>query len=239
MHTASSSSNDPVLHFILFIPSAERRPLVILTDDEGTVSPSSAFLVPQWGGIVIHNPTSISSSGTLPDHDVSAVFAAFATQLQSLLGVATLARGVHAPKGLSAWQLDGLTRWRTLENAQGSQDTLASIVKLVNQIANMPVGADVRDDVEDALAALQDMRDAAPVSLAQAFARSATALGLASRAFFNPGMLALLYFPAEHTYAVYTPLFASALIPLVVAALREFTAWKRDRREAALAKTAS
>ena len=30
---ASSSSNDPVLHFILFIPSAKRRPLDILKDD--------------------------------------------------------------------------------------------------------------------------------------------------------------------------------------------------------------
>jgi phosphatidylinositol glycan class S len=31
--TASSSSNDPVLHFILFVPSAKRRPLDILKDD--------------------------------------------------------------------------------------------------------------------------------------------------------------------------------------------------------------
>ena len=30
---ASSSSNDPVLHFILFIPSVKRRPLDILKDD--------------------------------------------------------------------------------------------------------------------------------------------------------------------------------------------------------------
>lgn len=47
-------------------------------------------------------------------------------------------------------------------------------------------------------------------------------------------MLALLYFPAEHTYAVYTPLFASAVIPLIVAALREFRAWRTQRRAAAM-----
>lgn len=46
-------------------------------------------------------------------------------------------------------------------------------------------------------------------------------------------MLALLYFPAEHKYAVYTPLFASAVIPLVGAALREFFAWRRNRKERA------
>jgi phosphatidylinositol glycan class S len=43
--------------------------------------------------------------------------------------------------------------------------------------------------------------------------------------------LALLYFPAEHKYAVYTPLFASAVLPLFVAALREIAAWRRVRRQ--------
>lgn len=67
-------------------------------------------------------------------------------------------------------------------------------------------------------------------SLRDTFKYSADAATLASRAFFNPGMLALLYFPAEHTYAVYTPLFASATIPLLVAAFREFKAWRTERR---------
>jgi len=73
--------------------------------------------------------------------------------------------------------------------------------------------------------------DSSSKSLHQAFTYSAEALSLASRAFFNPGMLALLYFPAEHKYAVYTPLFASAIIPLAVAALRELLAWRRERKK--------
>jgi phosphatidylinositol glycan class S len=75
------------------------------------------------------------------------------------------------------------------------------------------------------------MYESASGSLVQAFAYSAQSFDLASRAFFSPGMLALLYFPAEHTYAVYSPLFASALIPLFVAALREVLAWKKERKE--------
>lgn len=46
-------------------------------------------------------------------------------------------------------------------------------------------------------------------------------------------MLALLYFPAEHKYAVYTPLFASVAVPLVVAVMREVAAWKKSRKEKA------
>ena len=37
--------------------------------------------------------------------------------------------------------------------------------------------------------------------------QSAIALDLAKRASFNHEMLALLYFPDEHKWAVYTPLF--------------------------------
>ena len=73
---------------------------------------------------------------------------------------------------------------------------------------------------------------AAPHSQLDALKSSARALAHASRAFFNPGMLALLYFPPEHTYAVYTPLFAPMMVPLVVTALRELSAWRKARKEA-------
>lgn len=76
------------------------------------------------------------------------------------------------------------------------------------------------------------MYESSTTSLYQTFAYSAESFGHASRAFFNPGMLALLYFPAEHKYGVYAPLFASALIPLLVAALRELSAYRQERKKA-------
>lgn len=76
------------------------------------------------------------------------------------------------------------------------------------------------------------MYESSTTSLYQAFSHSAESFVLASRAFFNPGMLALLYFPAEHKYGVYAPLFASALIPLLVAALRELSTYHRERKQA-------
>jgi len=230
---SSSSSNDPVLHFILFIPSVKRRPLYILKDDGGR-SASNAFLLPQWGSVVIHNPPNSNvESVNLSPPDFNLHFSSFSNQLLALLGIAKLPPGLeHSNMDsdvLSDWQLDALLRRRTFENAQGSRDTLSSIIKLVDGIENMPVGDSVRDDVQNALYALTKMSDSSSTSLRQAFTYSAEAFSLASRAFFNPGMLALLYFPAEHKYAVYTPLFASAIIPLAVAALREIMAWRRER----------
>lgn len=72
-----------------------------------------------------------------------------------------------------------------------------------------------------------------------ALQHSSEALTLASRAFFNPGMLALLYFPAEHKYAVYAPLFASVAAPLIAAVVRELIAWRKARNAAAAAAAAA
>lgn len=215
----------------------------------GTPSSSNAFLLPQWGGIVIHTPNAEDDSN-LGSQTLDAVFSAFSNQLLTLLGVPSLPEQVQRDPSsiLTGWQLDALLRRRTLENAQGTQDTLRSILKLVEQIESMPVGSHVKGDIQNSLAALEkvfflsfplawseihfsQMFSFSSKSLVRALGSSAEALTLASRAFFNPGMLALLYFPAEHKYAVYTPLFASAVIPLIAAALREVMAWKRQRRE--------
>ncbi|KAF8221084.1 hypothetical protein L208DRAFT_1426731 [Tricholoma matsutake] len=234
---SSSTSNDPVLHFILFVPSTSHRPLYIMNHD-GSTSSSNAFLLPQWGGIVILDlPEQDGSSAVeLLSASLDPIFSTFSNHLLALLGVPHLPLGVNLFPGprnhvLSDWQLDALIRRRTLENAYGSQETLRSIVKLVGQIENMPVGQDVLGDIHDALSALEKMHSSSNTSLIETFHHSSRAHTLSSRAFFNPGMLALLYFPAEHKYAVYTPLFASAVIPLIVAALREFKGWRNQQKE--------
>ncbi|KAG1812389.1 phosphatidylinositol-glycan biosynthesis class S protein-domain-containing protein [Suillus variegatus] len=228
---ASSVSNDPVLHFVLFVPSETHSPMNII-DSEGRPINQSSFLLPQWGSIFILNNELNSSSLHLSYNDLKPVFRNFATQLAALLGVPPVPLGlIMEGSFLSDWQLDALLRHRALQNVQGSQDTLHSIIKLVDQINNMPVGQVVRDDVLDALASLHEAYRTAVTSPALALRWSSKALSMASRAFFNPGMLALLYFPAEHKYAVYTPLFASISVPLVVALIRESMAWKRGSQD--------
>ncbi|KAJ3710364.1 phosphatidylinositol-glycan biosynthesis class S protein-domain-containing protein [Lentinula guzmanii] len=209
---SSSSSNDPVFHFVLFIPSARRRPLIILNSD-GT-----------------------PSSSNLPDLQSS--FSSFSRHLLTLLGFPRLPPSISysssSNTSLSSWQIDTLLRQRIHENVIQSHDTLQSTVTLVSQIDGMPVDEQVQSQVQGSLSALHELFRYASVNLtfAEMLAYSAQALTLSSKAFFHPGMLAMLYFPAEHKYAVYTPLFASAMIPLLAAALREIAAWRKERREA-------
>jgi phosphatidylinositol glycan class S len=94
----------------------------------------------------------------LTSHDLDPIFSSFSAQLLALLDVPKLPEGLHILEEkaiITDWQLDALLRRRTLKNARGAQDTLSSIVKLVDQISNMPVGQRVKTDVQDTLAALE------------------------------------------------------------------------------------
>lgn len=59
------------------------------------------------------------------------------------------------------------------------------------------------------------------------------ALEYAEKAFFDDKMVSKLYFPDEHKYAIYTPLFGPLALPLVMALLKEvqgiFKRWKASR----------
>jgi phosphatidylinositol glycan class S len=194
---------------------------------------SGAFILPQWGGIVVHNfPSDMTSSLSMDSGRLENTFCAFRLQLLSLLGVPELPDGIMSLDDgpLSQWQMDSILRRRSLENVISTTGTLESITKLVSQIENMPVKEDVRGDIQDALNSLE-LTYKSSNSAKSALEYSARATTLASRAFYNPGMLALLYFPPEHTYAIYAPLFAPVSLPLIAPVVREFLAWRKAKRE--------
>ena len=193
---------------------------------------SNAFILPQWGGIIVHNfPANIASHVHMTSDRLENIFSAFRFQLLSLLGAPELPKGVVSLDStpLSQWQMDSLLRQKSLENVVSTTETLRSIVKLVDQIENMPVKEDVKGDIQDALDALE-LTYKSSDSAESALEHSSQALTLSSRAFFNPGMLALLYFPPEHTYAIYAPLFAPVSLPLIAPVVRELIAWRKARR---------
>lgn len=126
----------------------------------GSPTNQNAFLLPQWGGIfVLNRPAQDAIMTHLTAADLVPAFTAFSTQLTALLGVPSLPRGVRSEVAspLSDWQLDTLLRRRTSENILSSQQTLHSIVKLVDQIETMPVDQRVRGDVHNALSALEEV----------------------------------------------------------------------------------
>jgi len=73
------------------------------------------------------------------------------------------------------------------------------------------------------------MYHARSISSLAALEHSQRALELSSKAFFNPGMVGMLYFPAEHKYAIYM-LFVPASLPLVLMLVREIKDIRKARK---------
>ncbi|GJN89101.1 hypothetical protein Rhopal_002075-T1 [Rhodotorula paludigena] len=215
---------DPVLQFLLYVPSAENRPMRIRSVDGQDVTP--AFITPQRGGVMIFNPDSLapeappSVSLNLPTSAFAPSFRLFQHQLRTLLGAPTLPSARNSGP-LAPAQLDLLVRQRLHEAVADTVETLGATVKLSRDIPNMRISREVQGRVNTALHELDQAATAFPSSPSLALAHAARAQSLASTAYYDPSMLALLYFPDEHKYAVYTPLFGPVAVPLLVALLKE------------------
>lgn len=58
-------------------------------------------------------------------------------------------------------------------------------------------------------------------TFAKSFSYAARASMDSDTAFFHPSIVSLLYFPDEHKYAIYMPLFVPVLVPMVVSLVKE------------------
>lgn len=51
------------------------------------------------------------------------------------------------------------------------------------------------------------------------------------RLFFDPNMLPQLYFPDEHKYAIYVPMFLPILVPILTGIYGEFREWRHGKKK--------
>ncbi|KAJ1963232.1 GPI transamidase component [Dimargaris xerosporica] len=254
---ASTETTYPLLNFLTYVPSEPIAPLQLLAAS-GDPAPLSAFVIPRWGGVVVHNLPSSRTAATaappkytLTADELAPVLRVFLSQLRQLLGItdpidaaqrelATHFAVAYDPRtttGLTEWELVALLSKRSVRQVAEAVSTLHSFQQVITSMPNMVVLDTIRDKAVQSLHHL----DAFTTHMAQgqlwaAYTDATQALSLAESAFFDPTILALLYFPDEHKYGVYMPLFVPALVPIVVLLLKELKEW-RARRVQAKTKT--
>ncbi|KAI8816674.1 phosphatidylinositol-glycan biosynthesis class S protein-domain-containing protein, partial [Fimicolochytrium jonesii] len=239
---ASVVSTAPPLNHILYIPSLEQSPLQLVKDNGEPLS-TNAFLMPRWGGVVIQNPE-VRGKGSrihLNATSLHPFMEVAVAHLRDLLGVKKvripnadsvlpeISSIVYASApltGLTQWEHGRLVRWRTVQNMVDAIDTLNSLSNLIERLESMVVLDDIQSQVVQALQSLREAHKTlsqshTPSEYTLALQHSKKATVLASKAFFDPTMLAMLYFPDEHKYAVYMPLFVPISVPVLVAAMKE------------------
>ncbi|RPB01042.1 hypothetical protein L873DRAFT_1678010 [Choiromyces venosus 120613-1] len=216
-----SITSYPTINFIIYIPAADQAPLIIPT------SSTNAFLLPQWGGVMIHNPPAESDNTHLTKEALKPALDIFATQLLSLLGAPT-----H-PASLPI-RLDSLTRQRSAELLVSASSTLGSLYRLTLALPSISIPPSVSTSVSSTLSSLtatcQELRHG---RFGGALEEGRNAEEQAEKAFFEKSMVGQVYFPEEHKVAVYLPLMGPVGAPLLMAALKEISrlvrVWKASK----------
>lgn len=248
---ASPVSTAPPINFILYIPPVSQSPLYI-HDSKGEILETNAFLIPRWGGIVIDKNRNGTIQAESSEHfynytfnDLHPIMELFLNQLRSLLGIneikflpSDLPRNVRvlygsdSLRGITSWELDQLLRKRTVQNLVNASRTLNSLAKLVGSLPNMVVLDRIQEKVVYALECLDHAyKEVNGRNYKKAFLYSKNALIASEEAFFDPTMVSMLYFPDEHKYAVYMPLFLPISVPLALVLKEEFKKRKKGKKQ--------
>ncbi|KAJ8655887.1 hypothetical protein O0I10_008326 [Lichtheimia ornata] len=227
---ASTISSYPTVNFILYIPSPTQR--LWIHDVHNRPLPDNAFLIPRWGGVLIKNlPKAPDGHYRLDKQKLHSTMRIFVSQLRSLIGIhehdsvetsdTSITYSTSPHTGITLLEKDNLIRRCTVENIANAAKTLNSLAQLVTEIPNMVVLEEINTQVRHSLRDLELGREALRnADYESALKHSIRATKLAEEAFFNPTMVSMLYFPDEHKYAIYMPLFVPISVPLVMAVLK-------------------
>ncbi|XP_064022420.1 GPI transamidase component PIG-S isoform X2 [Pogoniulus pusillus] len=238
---SSAASLYPVLNFLLYVPERSHSPLYIQDKDGAPVS-TNAFHSPRWGGIMVYNvETPASPQASFPLHvhvDMVRVMEVFLAQLRLLFGLSREELPteflMESPgnEGLADWELDRLLWAHTIENIATVSTTLTSLAQLLDKIGNIVIKDDVASEVYRAVASAQSaMAKLAAGHLHSAFQASKEAVTSSERAFFDPSLLHLLYFPDDQKFAIYVPLFLPVAVPILLSLAKIVRETRQRKKE--------
>lgn len=245
-YLGSHVSTNPNINFVVYVPTHDQSPLIIY-DESGEPSSTNAFLSPRWGGLLVYNVNMTSESVTEKtvsvDVDMRHVMSVFACQLRLLLGIHSTVQKptvkVVEPgrKTLSDWEVDEWMRERYIENMFTSASTLHSLGQLLDKISNIVINDDIAAQVVLTVESIEHGRQLlADGQLREAFLVARQARDASEKAFFDPSLLELLYFPEDQKFAIYIPLFLPVGIPIILS-LISAVRWLRGSRQQLKTKT--
>lgn len=215
-----SIGEGPTINFVLYVPAADKKPLLI--DENG----GSSWIIPQWGGVQIHNAPSKQPNNLTID-DLRPDMLIFADQLAALLGVPP------SPPSLSL-RMSSLTRERATALILSASSTLGALSRLTLKLTSISIPDSVAKSVDETLHRLEqacaNLREG-HFQLALENARVAETE--VEKAFFEPSMVGQVYFPEEHKVAVYVPLLGPMAVPLIMSGIKELKKLRERKRKAA------
>lgn len=194
----------PILSFVIYTPPIDKSPLYLYRPPDWSHGFTS-FLSPQWGGLMVYNHNLTINDDAHLLVDVNHVMPTFITQLKKLLGLPEIVGNLDsvqleelASHELYDWQVDRLLEAKMVECVSFTLTTLQSLLQLLDEVKNMVISDDIQQEVEYSLKALMESKQYSKDGrLDVAFQSAKESMHSAEKAFFDPSILALLYFPDD------------------------------------------
>lgn len=210
-------STNPNLQIVVYVPPCSQSPIMIYskTDERVSNATTSSFISTKWGGVIVHNPSEEvcerALSGDVHErtkvqvdsHEVMTVALHLLRRLLDVdVDVATTVAGASVEELTRLtprdWELDAYLRSGLVNLLNSVTITLQSLVQLLNAINYIVINDDVGHAIKVAHAELVKAKELLREnSLQQALVHAKEAFKHSERAFFDPSLLALLYFPDE------------------------------------------
>lgn len=222
-----SIDESPPIHLIVYVSPCEKSPLYF---DKANGEKSESFLSSKWGGIIVANPTKEECSNWVENQEKSNVYINSHDVMHKAIHIMRRITDIHVdiplPKASISqldtisprtWEIDSHLRLSSVHMANSATATLQSLIQLLDGIRNIVINDDVGIAINNAYANIIETKfHLKKNNLDKAIEHARAAFESAERAFFDPSLLALLYFPDDQKYAIYFPLFLPVILPIAL-----------------------
>ena len=124
--------------------------------------------------------------------------------------------GIRNDVFFHSWEIDYIMRKVAQKQILKTLSSLESVEKLVSKITNIVIQKDVAEKMHSAVEMSHRSLDLLlDGQLETAYSLSSKSYLISERAFYDPSLLELLYFPHDQKFAVYLPLFLPVSLPLL------------------------
>ena len=222
------SSAFQVHDWIHDVSSQRPRLLLAVYFSDRDPAPYAAFTVGSTAAVaIVHCKTDGCNSDAKHPQIASTVAALFSRQVRALFGLQTPAAVSLTPLPLSPAELRQLRTRSATESVHQTIRLLSSLGDIAESMPHMEVKPHIRQHFLSATAKLHvAIGHLCSKNSSSSGAQEALSAGLQSveearLAYFDPTLVAMLYFPAEHTLAVYGSMFLTLLITVLAALFSE------------------
>ncbi|CRL06983.1 CLUMA_CG019975, isoform A [Clunio marinus] len=239
--------NKPCVHLVIYSPPCQMAPVYIYKNGQRVSNFTyDSFISAKWGGIVIVNPSEnacISPQDDEPRNIYLHSHEVMDFVLYQLRKIFDLEIEIPLPSssivGLDQvkpriWERDMILRNGAIHLIASASSTIKSLIKLLDDIKNIVIGDHVASEIHQAYENVVIAKELLSVNeIHEAVKHARKAFIAAEKAFNDPSLLELLYFPEEQKYAIYIPLYLPIMIPVVfsISAVRKY--FKKNKQKEA------